>query len=302
MRMKTQRRQDGENFWLAVGCEQNGSEDRFAPDERSGTHSDQNHYARRKDQSRPNAAAVHREQRHQDDWIELQNHCQTEERTCDNQPFAVPRHSRGDNKGCNQRIVETVGKRHADDETIRRHRQQIDHEPAAGDGSVQCADQCGIRGEQHRYDCKLRREFPDRKQVCEQVVQRAVCVVRCPGIGLRQHQPPLLEVRDVVVLKPALDRKPDHRARPDRNDGPHQRAERTRASLTPHVGRNQMSAAARRRMKFGISVRIASRLSPQTRKNTARGWPASSTQPNSSGAMMPPMLKPVVTKPNTLPN
>ena len=52
----------------------------------------------------------------------------------------------------------------------------------------------------------------------------------------------------------------------------------------------------------GDTVTIATRLKAATPRNTSRGLPWSMMAPKISGATMPPRLKPVVTKPNTLPN
>src|ERR1035437_1912429 len=47
---------------------------------------------------------------------------------------------------------------------------------------------------------------------------------------------------------------------------------------------------------------MAIRLNAATNRNTSFGLPWSMMAPKISGEIMPPILKPVVTKPNTLPN
>ena len=51
-----------------------------------------------------------------------------------------------------------------------------------------------------------------------------------------------------------------------------------------------------------MTVTMAIRLNAATSRNTRRGLPWSMIAPKTSGETMPPILKPVVTKPNTLPN
>src|SRR5205085_10010689 len=73
----------------------------------------------------------------------------------------------------------------------------------------------------------------------------------------------------------------------------------TRQGLAAPAGPGQVRLSARRKLR---TVGIESRLHPAATRKIAPGCPWSISQPNSSGDMMPPTLKPVVTNPNTLPN
>src|ERR1043166_3234507 len=68
------------------------------------------------------------------------------------------------------------------------------------------------------------------------------------------------------------------------------------------MGRFDKSLAVQRWRGRDTTVRMAIRQPAATPRNTSRGEPWSMIAPKISGAMTPPILKPVVTKPNTLPN